>query len=91
MKQKKLLIVVACLAPIFLFEEENRKFSLKEINVSNLEKTTENAETTFSSQVEGSLKRGDIILENNLEDFLQEEIAYPIDESNFEEVFGGAR
>jgi hypothetical protein len=89
MDKKKLSIIVACLASVFLSGEENRNFSLKEINVSNLEKLTENAvPPPLSPLSENYPKKGDITIESNSEDSFQEEIAYPLDESNFEEVFG---
>ncbi len=86
------LIIVASLTSIFLFGEEDREFSLKEINFGNLQITTENALKNLSRlQPENNLKGGDITLKSHSEDSLQQEIAYPIDESNFEEVFGRAR
>jgi hypothetical protein len=92
MNQKKFLIIVACLTSAFLFGEENQKFSLKEINVSNLEKSAENAAKNLHSPLpEDYSEEGDITIESDSEDSTHEKIAYPIDESNFEEVFGGAR
>ena len=62
------------------------------INISNLEKSAENAAKNLPSLLpEDSWEEGDITIESNSEDSSQEEIAYPVDESNFEEVFGRAR
>jgi hypothetical protein len=75
-----------------LFGEEHRKFSLKEINVGNLEKSAEDVTKNLSSPpAEDYLEGGNITIESNSEDSTHKKIAYPVDESNFEEVFGGAR
>lgn len=92
MNQKGLLILVACLASVSLFGAENRDFSLKEVNIGNLEKSVENAAQNLPPPLpENYSGGGDITIKSNSRDSASEEIVYPIDASNFEEVFGGAR
>jgi hypothetical protein len=89
MVKEKFLIFIACLVSNFLFGEEEQKFSLKEMNIADTEKAFENAaKNSLFPLIEGGLGSGDITIQSESENSHHGEIAYPIDESNFEEIFG---
>lgn len=84
MDQKKLLIIVCCLTSILCFGEETLKLPLGNINVARSE--TEQSldvplEEMFSGSNTGTLQSG-------YKNHTLKEIVYPVEESNFEEVFG---
>lgn len=89
MKRKKLLTTFTCLIFISLYGEENQEFPLKDIDISNTEKTDQNAsENPFLSLKKDDLKKGTITDETNPKNSPQETmIIYPIDESDFKKVF----
>lgn len=84
MNQERSLIVFCCLASILGFGEETLKLPLKDINVAITE-TGQSLdvplEEIFFDSDTGTLQSGS-------KNHTLEEIVYPVEESNFEEVFG---
>ena len=87
MSRKKTLMLFCWLASTFGFGEETTKFSLTDIN-KDINIAASNPEQLFEASPKIILDQiGTIFLQlpsNNL----QIEIAYPVEESNFKEVFG---
>ena len=84
MDQKKLLIIVCCLASILVFGEETLKLPLKNINAASIE--TEQSLDVLLEEVFSDSDKD--ILQSGSKNHTLEEIVYPLEESNFEEVFG---
>lgn len=81
MNQKKSLVILCCLASILGFGELNLKSQLKDINVASTE-----SEQSLEVPLEEIFSESDTdVLQLG---YAQDEIVYPVEESNFEEVFG---
>ena len=84
MNQEKPLIIFCCLASILGFGEETLKLSLKDINVA----ATETGQSIEVSLKEIFSESDTDTLQSGSKNHTLEEIVYPVEESNFEEVFG---
>lgn len=84
MNQKKILIIFSCLVSIYGFGKETLKFPQRDISVSisNHEQFIEPAPEDMFSESKIST------LQTMSKEDLKGEIVYPIEESNFAEVFG---
>lgn len=84
MNQKKSFLICFSLASVFCFGRETLKLTEKEINIS-----ATNKEQLAEISLEELLSESEIIsLQLPSKDDARIEIVYPIEESNFEEVFG---
>ena len=84
MNQKKPLIIFFCLVSIYGFGKETLKLPQKEINIS----IPDNKQLGEVAPEELFFESSTNTLHTASKNEVQEEIAYPLKESNFEEVFG---
>ena len=84
MNQEKPLIIFCCLTSILGFGEETLKLPLKNINIASAE-----TEQSLDLPLEEMFSNSDTdTLQSGSKNHTLEEIVYPVEESNFEEVFG---
>jgi hypothetical protein len=84
MDQKKFLTIVCCLTSVLGFGEETLKLPLKNINAASAE-----IEQSLDLPLEEMFADSNTdILQSGSKNHTLEEIVYPVEESNFEEVFG---
>ena len=85
--------LVCCLLTVSTFSEEERskKLFVKDISVASTD-TSANPENLSSIEIistdEALSQGGSITFESTSKDSLQQEIAYPIEESDYEETSG---
>lgn len=86
MKFSRFLMLVCCLASRSALGEKKQALSIESMSVYS-DKTDFKSDPSIEKAL---FQSAIIVLETTSNQFLQGEVAYPIEESNFTEVYGGA-
>jgi hypothetical protein len=88
-----LIGLICCLLIVSVFseDEKSRKLSLKDINIVSTDVSTNLKKISSTREIsicKASSQGGIVTFKSTSKDSLQEEIAYPVEESNFGEISG---